>query len=148
MQDPFPVLTLLSITSSFGNVPLLPDEFLGGSARSLQQLNLCGILYPALPVLLWSASNLVNLRLRKIPPTGYISPEAVVSNVAASPKLETLAMEFSGGASFPDLIISPLITRTVLPALCNFSFSGKCKYLEDFFSRIDASQLNSISIYY
>ena len=104
MQDPFPVLTLLSITSSFGNVPLPPDEFLGGSARSLQQPNLCGILYPALPVLLWSTSNLVNLRLRKIPPTGYISPEAVVSNVAASPKLETLAMEFSGGALLPFLI--------------------------------------------
>ena len=148
MQEPFTVLTHLSITSRCGIVQSLPDGFLGGSAPSLQQVQLCGILYPALPVLLLSASNLVDLRLLNIPPTGYIAPETMVSHVAASPKLETLYIGFSDVASFPDLIISPPITRTVLPALCNFSFSGKFKYLEDFVSRIDAPQLNSISVYY
>ena len=148
MQEPFTVLTHLSIPSHYGIVPALPDEFLGGSAPSLQQLQLCGILYPALPVLLLSASHLVDLRLRNIPPAGYISPEAMVSHVAASPKLETLDIEFSSRVSFPAVIISPPITRTVLPALCNFSFSGKFKYLEDFVSRVDAPQLNSISVYY
>jgi hypothetical protein len=148
MQEPFPVLTHLTFTSQFGNVSVLPDGFLGGSAPSLRQLDLCSVQYPALPTLLLSASNLVSLWLRNIPPTGYISPEAMASHVAASPKLVTLYIAFSVPASFPDLIISPPITRTVLPALCHFSFSGESKYLEDFVSRINTPQLNSIVVHY
>ena len=149
-QEPFPTLTHLSINSKSG--PTLPDGFLGGSAPSLQQLNLYDVLYPALPTLLLSASNLVNLTLRNIPLNGYISPEAMVSHVATSPKLELLHiefnLEFSIFISFPDPITSPPITRTVLPALHEFSFSGACKYLEGFISRIDTPQLNSIVICY
>ena len=148
MQKPFPVLTHLSIASQYKTVPALPDGFLGGSAPSLQQLDLSGILYPALPVLLLSASNLVNLRLCNIPRTGYISPEAMVSYVAASPRLKTLYIEFGPRASFPDLIISPSITRAVLPALCDLSFFAGRKYIENFVSRIDTPQLNSILVYY
>ena len=147
MQEPFPVLTHLSIASQYKTVPALPDGFLGGSAPSLQQLDLSGFQYLALPVLLLSASNLVNLRLRNIPRTGYISPEAMVSYVAATPKLETLHIEFGARASIPDLIISPHITRTVLPALCDLSFFAGRKYIEDFVSRIDTPQLNSIYPY-
>ena len=148
MQRPFPVLTHLSISSHFGKGSALPNGFLGGSAPSLQQIDLHDILYPALPRLLFSASNLVDLRLRNIPPTGYISPEAMVSHVATSPKLETLYIEFSTLSSFPDIFTSLPITRTVLPALHNFSFSGACKYWGDFVSRIDTPQLISISVYY
>ena len=148
MQEPFPVLTHLSVTSKFGSVSVLPDGFLGGSAPSLQQLFLCAVQYPALPTLLLSASNLVNLRLRNIPPTGYISPEAMVLHVVASPRLKTLYIEFGAGVSFPDIIISPPIKRTVLPALCDFSFYAGCEYIEDFLSRIDAPQLNSILVFY
>ena len=148
MQEPFPVLTHLSITSQSGIVSTLPDGFLGGSAPSLQQLDLCDILYPALPTLLLSTSNLVSLRLDNIPPTGYISPEAMVSRLATSPKLEILYIEFDKLASLRDLIISPPITRTILPSLLKFSYSGACKYLEDFVSRIDTPQLNSVEICY
>ena len=148
MQEPFPVLTHLSITSQSGTVSTLPDGFLGGSARSLQQLELCDILCPALPSLLLSASNLVSLRLHNIPPAGYISPESMVSHVATSPKLEILYIEFDELASLRDLIISPPITRTVLPALHKFLYSGAFKYLEDFVSRIDTPQLNSLDICY
>ena len=148
MQEPFPVLTHLSITSQLGNVSALPDGFLGGSAPPLQQLDLCGVLYPALPTLLSSVSNLVSLRLRNIPPTGYISPEAMVSHVATSPRLKILCIEFDEYLSFPEITISPPMTRTVLPALHKFSYSGACKYLEDFISRIDAPQLKSLDICY
>ena len=49
MQESFPVLTHLSISSQFRNVLPLPDGLLGGSAPSLQQLHLGNVLYPALP---------------------------------------------------------------------------------------------------
>jgi hypothetical protein len=147
MQEPLPVLTHLSISSHFGNLSALPSGFLGGSAPSLQQLDLCDVLYPALPTLLLSASNLLNLRLR-IPPICYISPEAMVSHVAASPKLEILDIDFTALSFLPDLILSPLLPRTIHPTLCVISLSGECKYLEDFVSRIDTPQLNSILVYY
>jgi hypothetical protein len=148
MQEPFPELTHLSISSLFGNVPELPNGFLGGSAPSLQHLDLCNVLYPALSTLLLSAGNLVNLSLHDIPPTGYISSELMVSLVAPSPKLEILHIQFSHLSSFPDIILSPPITRTVLPALFDFTFSGASKYLEDVVSRIDTPQLHSILVYY
>ena len=110
MQEPFPMLTHLLIDSPFGSPSTVPDGFLGGFAPSLQQLDLCDVLYPALPTLLLSASNLVKLSLRNITPTGYISPETMVSHVAASPKLEILYIEFNTLISFPDPITSPPIT--------------------------------------
>ena len=144
MLEPFPVLTHLSITSESGST--LPDRFLGGSALPLQQLDICNIVYPALPTLLSSANNLIDLSLRNTtPPAGYVSPEALVTHVAALLRLEILDVGFT---SFLDPISSHLITRTVLPALRKFTFSGSCKYLEDFISRIDTPQLNSIVVYY
>jgi hypothetical protein len=137
MQEPLPLLTHLSISSHFGNVSALPDGFLGGSAPSLHELELCDVRYQALPTLLSSAGNLVNLTLRNIPPTGYVSPEAMASLVATTLKLEILEIDFNALMSFPDLILSPPTTRTILPILRKFLFSGECKYLEDFVSRID-----------
>ena len=152
MQEPFPFLTHLSITSEFGSVSVLPDGFLGGSAQPLQQLTLRNVLYPALPMLLSSASNLVNLSLLNIPRTGYISPEAMVSHLATSPKLEIICIEFDELAqqlaTFPNRTVSPPMPRVALPTLHKFSFFGARKYLEDFVSRIDAPQLNSLVIYY
>ena len=68
MQEPFPVLTHLSIYSE--KVSVLPDGFLGASALPLQQLDLCNVMLRTLPTLLLSVGNLVNLSLRKIPRTG------------------------------------------------------------------------------
>ncbi len=88
MQVPFSMLTRLHIGSNGGNALVLPTEFLGGSAPCLRTIRLYGIPYPALPSLLLSASNLVELRLHEIPPTGYISPESMVVGLAALPRLE------------------------------------------------------------
>jgi len=77
MQEPFPMLTRLSISSFDGNVPVIPSGFLGGSAPCLQEIELYGVPFPALPTLLLSASDLVELKLRNVPPAGYISPEAM-----------------------------------------------------------------------
>ena len=83
----------------------------------------------ALPVFLFSASNLVELSLRNAPPSGYISPEALVTHVVALLRLEILDVEF---ISYPDLIPSPPITIPILPNLQSLSFTGDSDYLEDF----------------
>ncbi|KAI9455092.1 hypothetical protein BJY52DRAFT_685231 [Lactarius psammicola] len=72
MQEPFPVLTRLYLHSIDRSAPVLPAEFLGGSAPCLQIIHLYGIPYPALPTLLLSTGDLVEIRLHSIPPTGYI----------------------------------------------------------------------------
>ena len=118
-QKPFPVLTHLFISSHCGMGAAVPDEFLGGSAPSLQQLDVCDVLYPELQSLLLSASNLVNLSLRNIPRTGYISPEAMVSLVTFSTKLEMLHIDFSARISYPKLIISPPMSQTHCKTLTN-----------------------------
>ncbi len=64
MQEPFPVLTVLQLMSMdqiHRNPPALPDEFLGGSAPCLQEIELDGIPFPALPTLLSLANDLVIL---------------------------------------------------------------------------------------
>ncbi|KAH9169979.1 hypothetical protein EDB89DRAFT_2072456 [Lactarius sanguifluus] len=145
MQEPFPVLTRLSISSSDANVPIIPSGFLAGSAPRLQGIELRGVPFPALPTLLLSAGDLVELKLRHIPEIGYISPEVMVSHLAAFPRLKILEIGFLTPSPLPDRTPSPL-TRTVLPAL-NY-FAGVCDYMEDFVALIDAPQLRSIEIYY
>jgi hypothetical protein len=148
MQEPFPVLKCLYITSLFWCevVPTLPAGFLGGSAPRLQAIGLCSIPYPALPTLLSSTSDLVKLELKNIPLTGYISPSAMVASLAALQKLEIFVMEFHPYDSRPDRIGPFPVTRTVLPALTHFVFRGTSEYLEDFVGRIDGPRLNHISI--
>ncbi|KAH9170261.1 hypothetical protein EDB89DRAFT_2230702 [Lactarius sanguifluus] len=146
MQKPFPVLKRLYIFSNFEDPPVLPANFLGGSAPRLQTIHLNRISFPALPSLLLSSSNLVNLVLYNIPLTGYISPEAMVASLAALPRLKTFTIEFDwrSDAHRPDRIHPPPVTRTVLPALTSFRFLGTSEYLEDLVARIDGPQLDQI----
>ena len=147
MQEPFPVLTRLFISSDWRvNVPALPANFLGGSAPPLQAIGLYNIPYPALPTLLLSTSDLVKLDLKNIPLAGYISPDTMVASLAALPKLEIFVMEFDSHTYLPDRIAPPPVTRIVLPALAYFVFRGASKYLEDILGRIDCPRLNHISI--
>ena len=146
MQEPFPVLTSLYIASDDGNAPVLPAEFLGGSAPCLRNINLSGIPFPAIPTLLLSTSDLVSLELYNIPQSGFISPEAMVVGLAALPRLKGFVMDFRSAT--PPPYRHPPATRTVLPALTNFLFQGASEYLEDLVSRIDVPQLNRIHISY
>ena len=148
MQEPFPALTHLTLLSEDTNVPVLPGQFLGRSAPCLQELRLDGIPFPALPILLPSASDLVTLTLFNIPHIGYISPEAMVAGLATLPRLRTLSIGFRSPNSRPDEIHLPPTTRTVLPALTFFEFRGVREYLEDFAARIDTHLLNRMEIKY
>ena len=151
MQEPFPMLARLYICLRNGNAAVLPASFLGGSAPRLQELYLSRIPYPTLPTLLLSASDLVDLRLQNIPPTGYISPKAMVMGLAALPHLQNLFIEFesqSATTPHPDQTYPPSRTRTVLPVLTSFNLQAAYEYQEDLISQIEGPQLNLIFTVY
>ena len=147
-SKPFPVLTHLIIRVKDGFGPLLHGNFLGGSAPRLQMIHLRGITFPALQTLLMSASDLVELQLRRMPPAGHILPVAMAMCLADLPRLKTLVLRFQLIAFTSGPIHPPPVTRTVLPALTSFEFRGTSQYLEDFVAHIDCPRLNQITIYY
>jgi hypothetical protein len=145
MQEPFPSLTDLCLSSTDRNTPVLPDAFLGGSTPQLYQIYLEGIAFPALPTLLLSASNLVYLRLEDIPQNGYISPEAMVTGLAALIRLESLWIWFKPQTSRLD---PPPSIRVLLPTLVTFNFHGFSDYLDLLLARIDTPRLHCFKITY
>jgi hypothetical protein len=150
MQHPFPALVHLVLRhQGFPRpIPALPDGFLGGSAPSLQSLTLYSIPFPTFPKLLLSATHLVDLTLWKIPHSGYFSPEAIVTGLAALANLKSLIIELESPLSRPDQKrrLPPPPTRTVLPTLTRFEFQGVSEYLENLLTRVDAPVLDSICI--
>ena len=149
MQESFPVLTHLFFYTWDRNAPVLPGGFLGGSAPCLHEIYIEGVPFPALPALLLSTHDLVTLKLYNIPPTGYISPQAMVVGLAALPNLETLIVHFRLATPRPNHIRSgPPVTRTVLPSLTHFRFKGASEYLENLVAHIDSPQLHNIDIEY
>src|SRR5258708_35301871 len=93
MQEPFPALTGIFLSSHNDADPFLPDKFLGRSAPNLQYFDLDGISFSALPKLLSPAHHLNSLHLRKIPYAGYISPATMSTCLAALPNLEPSVLE-------------------------------------------------------
>ncbi len=147
MQQSYPALKHLTLKLDL-DAPVPPGGFLDGSAPCLQKLSLGAIPFPALPTLLLSASDLVELNLYHISKTSYISPEAMAVGLAALASLESLFIGFRPTRSLPDQISLPPMTRTVLPALTSFGFQGVSDYLEDLVARIDCPQINRIDIRY
>ncbi len=151
LQVPFPALADLELSSSSSSVmaPVISDSFLGGSAPpGLRYLGLNRILFPALPNLLLSATGLGYLNIRNIPHSGYISPEAMVTCLAALTRLEGLYLGFQSPRSRPSRASRrrPPLTRTILPALTRLSYKGVTEYLEDLIARIDTPLLEEIEI--
>jgi F-box-like len=148
MQEPFPELTFLQLSSSRESVPIVLDSFLGRSAPRLGVLVLDGIPFPGLPELLLSATYLVYLHLYNIPHSGYISPDAMVTALTALTCLQFLDIGFRSPRSHPDQAsrLPPPPSRTVFPALTIIWFKGVCEYLDDLVARIDAPQLNNLHI--
>ena len=143
MQVPFPALRFLKLDLGDKSVPapVLPDTFLGGSAPRLQRLTLSGI--PTLPKLLTSCHDIVEVRLSRIPNTGYVSPSSMVTALSELAKLEVLDIGFESPASRPDRHPPPS-TRVVLPALTQLEFHGASEYFEDLVARIDTPTSSSV----
>jgi hypothetical protein len=135
----------LDLSSVDEMAPVISDSFLGGSAPRLRLLDLSGILFPALPKLLLSATDLVLLSLEYIPYSGYISPKAMVACLSALTRLESLFLGFRSPRPRPSRA-KPPPTRTILPSLTFFRFKGVTEYLEDLVARIDAPLLAQFSI--
>ena len=150
MQQPFPALTRLELglDNETETAQVVPDLFLGGSAPRLQTLFLYRIPFPGLPKILLSATHLVELELRKIPHSGYISPDAMVTGLSVLTSLEKLIIEFESARSHPDRKKRhpPPQARTVLPVLTQLQFFGFDEYLEDLVARIDAPLLDQLAI--
>jgi hypothetical protein len=150
MQKPFPALTRPHLRDSDETAPADPDLFLGGSAPRLQTLilNRVPLAFPGLPKLILSATHLVHLHLQSITETGYISPEAMVTCLSVSTKLEKLELRFDSPLRHPDRKNRrphpP--TRTLLPVLTEFQFKGVDEYLEDLVALIDAPLLDILDI--
>ena len=148
MRKPLPALTHLRLSLKDGNMPALPDDFLGGSAPALQVFHLKGIGFPALPTILSSALGLVELRLLDIPHDGYISPEAMVTSLAALTELKILFIGFKSPTRTSRKHHQDYVTRTVIPSLTTFEFHGIKEYLEDLIAQIDTPQLDYFRISY
>ena len=148
MQHPFPALTLLWIRPYGPIRNEISHSFLGGSAPCLQDLELAQFPFPALPELLLSATKLIRLRYHDIPPSGYISPQAMVTALSALTRLESLSLTFRSPQSLPDraIRISPPHMRTLLPALTYLCYQGVPEYMEDLVAQIDAPLLESVVI--
>ena len=148
MQDQFPALIhlMLDFDGYYDHpAPAPPDGF---SAPRLQSLTLRNIPFPALPKLLLSATDLVDLTLVGIPQTGYFTPVALVTGLTVSANLKSLTIGFKSPLSRPDQESRrpPPTIRFVLPTLTRFYFRGVSEYLEDVVARIDAPLLCSIYI--
>jgi len=143
MQETYPTLKHLHLWADDEIAPVLPEEFLGGSAPCVETFWLRGIPFPDVPKLLLTMNDLVHLRLEKIPDTGYISPEAMVTALSTCAKLETLIVEFKPGDPHPDLTSQEItsIVRVFLPALTFFTFSGNGRYFDNFVPRIESPAL-------
>ena len=148
MQKPFSILTHLWLSSKDGNVPVLPETFLGGSAPLLRVVHLEGIPFPALPTLLLSTTDLVELQLLNIPKSGYVSPDAMVAGLSALVRLEILSIGFQSSSSFPDPRPQPPCTRLIFPSLSTFTFRGVSGYLEYILVQIDTPLLKNLTIVY
>ncbi|KAI9437237.1 hypothetical protein H4582DRAFT_335993 [Lactarius indigo] len=150
MQVQFPVLTHLALGWKDERPPPLPSGFLGGSIPRLRHMHLNGVLFPALPTLLSSTSDLTFLSLDDIPHQGYIAPEEMVTCLGVLPKLKFFCIKLctrsrqQWATSRAHRIRSLPVTRTSLPALTSLEFHGASKYLEELVSRIDSPQLNRI----
>ena len=142
-KETFPTLTYIRLWAGDEIAPVLPNSFLGGSAPLLETFWLRGIPFPEVPNLLLSTSDLVHLHLEKIPDSGYISSEAMVTGLITCTKLETLIIEFLSQRPRLDLTSQPTssLSRVSLPALTCFSFEGNGGYFDNFVPRIESPLL-------
>jgi hypothetical protein len=147
MQETYPSLVFVLLWAGDETAPVLPTEFLGGSAPCLERFWLNGIPFPDVPRLLLSTRDLLHLRLEKIPDSGYFSPEAMVAALSTCTKLESIFIGFIGnprpGLTGPTSQEAASLTHISLPALTSFFFEGHGIYFNKFISGIENPLLPS-----
>ena len=146
ISEPLLELEELVLLSQDKSRLTLPSTFRWG--ERVRTLQVTGTAIPALPQLLSSSTDLVDLRLREIPMAGYFSPQAFANALSGASQLRSLSLHF---LSFPPRrtfvhLPQPGGHHIVLPALTSFKYRGISKYLDDFVARIDAPLLGDIDI--
>jgi hypothetical protein len=148
MRKPFPALERLSLCPDADGMHApaqLPNTFLGGSAPRLREITLRHISFPTLPQLLLSSSDLSELHLHDIPPTGYIPPEEMVACASALTKLKSLTIGFKSLHNHTISTPRPS-TRAVFSSLTHFQFRGASEYLEDLLARFYTPEIEVVNI--
>ena len=156
MHQPFPALTQLHLKFYEFNdhwhrtTGIDPASFLGGSAPHLQVLSLNCFPFPGvIPRLLLSTTHLVQLVLRYIPRSGYISPDEMVTCLSRLTRLKTVTISFQSSRLRDDRNkCPPPQTRTLLPVLTKLQFQGNSEYLECLVAQIDAPLLDRLEIFF
>jgi hypothetical protein len=143
LEKPFPALTNLALRSFSTQLPVHPDQFLGGSTH-LQSFALIGITFSELPKPLLSYADLVNLFLRDIHCL-YIPPETIFT-ILTSTNLERCSLGFKYHQGSQSRC-PPTPTHAILPTLTYLEFQGVSEYyLEELLAWIDAPLLDYLKI--
>ncbi|KAI9451450.1 hypothetical protein BJY52DRAFT_1352059 [Lactarius psammicola] len=127
------------------------DNVIAALERFPREVFLRGISFPtqALPTHLFAANGLITLEILEIPPTDYISPEAMLTGLAGLTMLKTLTIEFRYPIPRANRRLPVPATPVVrLPSLSSFKFRGFCEYLEDLVAQIDAPRVTCCDIWY
>ena len=146
MDEPFPILEQLSITSTTeGRKLILPETFL---VLNLRHLTLPGIsllegLAPS------STASLITLTLMNIRAADYFLPKHLVAHLSSSPQLEALCIGFSVPLPRPSAeweLLNALGPPVTLPRLKSLTFRGVTAYLDSLVAQIRAPQLRLLDI--
>ncbi|KAI9450240.1 hypothetical protein BJY52DRAFT_1215572 [Lactarius psammicola] len=141
IERPFSELEELVLLSQDSVRLALPSAFRWGTR--LRSLHLTRITSFALPRLLYSSRNLVDLRLHEIEPWLF-SPEVFTYVLSGMAQLRSLSLHVL--TIDRNEVLMPFSKRVVLPALTRLDFRGITKYLEDLVAGIDAPRLGDIEV--
>ncbi|KAI9450229.1 hypothetical protein BJY52DRAFT_199055 [Lactarius psammicola] len=148
IEEPFPGLEDLDLDLRFG--PPFPGHIRWGTR--LRSLRLTEISLAAIPQLLLSSPNLVDLRLHEIHSFSNLSSQSFASALSEMTQLQSLSLSVSPSLLFPFRLHSSLIDippfsgERVLPALTRLKLRGNCDSLNSFVAGIDAPRLVDIEI--
>ena len=143
IERPFSELEELVLLSRDSVQLTLPSTFWWGP--HLRTLHFTRIALPALPQLLYSSRNLVDLQLHEVINTWHIPPATLMNALSAMTQLQSLSLHFLSTANH---IPSPLPSgdRIILPVLTRLNFRGISAYLEGLVARINSPGLKDIEI--
>ena len=143
ISEPFSELEELVLLSQENVQLTLPSTFRSGPR--LRSLHLTRVAFPALPQLLHSSRNLVDLQLHEVLDAWHISPATLVNALSGMAQLQSLSLHFPSTSNH---IILPLPSgeRIILPSLTRLDFRGVNAYLEGLVARIDAPGLRDIEV--
>jgi hypothetical protein len=143
IKRPFSKLEGLILLSRDSAQVTLPSAF--GWGTRLRRLHLIRIVFSALPLLLYSSKNLVDLKLHEVPNPWLFSPEALTDALSGMVQLRSLSLHFLPTTAHI-CVTMPSRTRIVFPVLTRLDFRGITKYLEDLVARIDTPRLGDIEV--